>query len=222
MADFVWHKQLTGDFLYQDTTDFEWFGGIGGSITLPQIIVSGAQLGGEFYLPSLVILAKGYKGSVPESLAMNAISFAISEYNNFPFNSFTKFNGEYLSANQNGIYELDESATDDGGYFINSNIKSGIIDSYSKSIHRLRDAFILYKSDGDIKLTTKADKKTTRRYIVPEQINGIDKAIKKRRIKFERGIKNRFFDFNIENLVGAEFEVDTMIVYLEPITSKRR
>ncbi len=173
-------------------------------------------------LTMLTVLGKGYKGIIPDCLVMNSIVFSISRYGNYAFNSFTKFNDKYLSANANGIFELDESGTDDGGYSINAVTKSGIIDTYSNSINRLRDANLLYKSDGDVRLSTKADKKTTRRYLIPQQINGADKTIKKRRVKFERGIKNRYFDFKIENINGSEIEIDALSVFLEPVISKRR
>ncbi len=197
------------------------------NITFPQFSLSGAGRIGEigntdFTLPIITVLSKAYRGTIPKCLVMNLTNFAVSEFLNYPFNSFTKFNGQYLAANANGIYELDESSTDDGGYSINFNIKSGIVDTYSDKINRLRDAYILYKSDGDIRLSTKADKKIKRRYIIPQQINGISKTIKKRRVKFERGIKNRYCDFEIENINGSSLEIESVRVFLEPVISKRR
>lgn len=197
--------------------------GATGNITLPLLSVQG--LGGAtgvITLPIFVILGRAYKGSPPDCVVMNTRNFAVSEYKDYAFNSYTRFNSVNLSANQNGIYELDDTDTDEGAYTIKANVKSGIVDIHNGTINRLRDSYIVYKSDGDIRLISNADKKVTRRYLVPQQINGINKNIKKRRIKFERGIRNRFFDFNIENINGSELELELLRVFAEPIISKRR
>ncbi len=173
-------------------------------------------------LPVLTLLSRGYKGTVPDSVVMNSVNSAVSEYLNYPFNSYARFNGQFLAANQNGIYELDETSQDEASYTIKANVKTGIVDIYNGTVNRLRDSYIVYKSDGAIRLVSNADKKATRRYLVPQPINGINKTIKKRRVKFERGIKNRFFDFNIENIDGSSLEIAKLIVFTEPIISKRR
>ena len=173
-------------------------------------------------LPVLTVASKGYKGTVPDCVVMNTKINAVSEYEDYAFNSYTRFNGVNLAANQNGIYELDETSQDEGTYVIKAHIKSGEIDTYSDTINRIRDAYIVYKSDGDIRLTSNADKKATRRYLVPQQLNGVNKNIKNRRVKFERGIKNRKFDFKIENINGSELEIELLRVFTEPIISKRR
>jgi hypothetical protein len=79
----------------------------------------------------------------------------------------------------------------------------------------------MYRSDGDVRLTTKADKKTTRTYLVAESASDSN-VVKRRRIKFERGIKNRHFDFKLENVNGSQFEIDMLSVEIEPVISKRR
>lgn len=173
-------------------------------------------------LPAITVQGKAYKGSVPECIVMNTKLNAVSEYLNYPFNSYVKFNGVFLAANQNGIYELDNTSQDEATYNIKAHIKSRIVDMHNGTINRLRDSFVVYKSDGDIRLTSNADKKVTRTYLVPQQINGINKNVKRRRIKFERGIRNRFFDFKIENVNGSEFELELLRVFTEPIISKRR
>jgi hypothetical protein len=47
-------------------------------------------------------------------------------------------------------------------------------------------------------------------------------GINERRVKFERGIRNRFFDFKIQNVIGSQLEIDKLTIMLEPVISKRR
>jgi hypothetical protein len=170
--------------------------------------------------PIITLSTRVYKGSPPECVVMNTKNLAVSEYLNYGFNSMTRFNGVDLICDQNGIYERDSSELDNGTYKIKSHIKTGIIDTYTSQINRMRDSYLLYKSDGNIQLVTRADKKATRKY---ELISGVNaNRINRKRIKFERGIKNRFFDFKIQNIDGSQLEINKLTVTLEPIVTKRR
>ncbi len=141
-------------------------------------------------LPIISALSKAYKGSVPSCVTVNTRTYAVSEYLNYSFNGFVYFNGNNIASNQNGIYEIDDSELDEDSYPITFLIESSTIDTYAERIQRLRDSYILYSSDGDIKITTEADKRNTRRYLIPRN-SDIVKTVRKRRIKFERGIKDR-------------------------------
>jgi rRNA maturation endonuclease Nob1 len=135
----------------------------------------------------------------------------------------TEFNGEYLIADQNGIYKADTSDTDNAGvdnYAIKAHIKTGRVDIYSGNRNRLTNAWINYQTDGDIQLVTTADKKVIRTYSLPYH-SGLS-GINERRVKFEKGIRNRFFDFKIQNIAGSQLEIDKLTIMLEPVISKRR
>ncbi len=173
---------------------------------------------GEVTLPSITLLIKGYRGTPPDCVVLNTNTFAISEYNNYGFNSMVKFNGKYIIADANGIYEQDSSNTDEGGYTINANVRSGEVDTYGRTVQRLRNGFLRYKSDGDIRLSTYADETTTRRYSLPLQDST---KLNERRVKFERGIKDRVFDFNIENINGSSLDFESLRITLDPITGKK-
>jgi hypothetical protein len=189
-------------------------------ITLPIFtVVAGEREGVDVTLPLLILSARAYKGSAPECVVMNTKNFAISEYLNYGFNSMTRFNGVNLICDQNGIYEQDISDTDNAGiddYKIKSHIKSGQIDVYSGTMQRLRNAWINYESDGDIRLTTQGDNINTRKYLINfDGKNGINE----RRIKFERGIRDRVFNFKTENINGSDMEIKSINITLEPLAS---
>ncbi len=98
--------------------------------------------------------------------------------------------------------------------------KSYIINSITYiAFQGLRNAHITYNSDGNIRISTITNEVTKRQYLLPLQDSAI---IGERRIKFERGIKDRFFDFKIENINGSTLEINSLRVALEPILSKMR
>jgi hypothetical protein len=173
--------------------------------------------------PIFTLVGRAYNGSAPKCVVMNTKNFAVSEYDLYGFNSMAKFNGANLVADQNGIYEQDSSDTDNAGvddYKIKAHIKSGEIDTYSGAIQRPRNMFLDYETDGDVQIVSKGDKRNNRSYYIPYKA-GYDGIVERRR-KFERGVKDRVFDFKVENIDGSNMEIDKLTVTLEPIVSKRR
>jgi hypothetical protein len=178
---------------------------------------------GDVTTGALTVISRAYKGSAPECVVMNTKNLAVTEYVGYGFNSMTEFNGEYLIADQNGIYEADTSDTDNAGiddYAIKAHIKTGRIDIHKNNKNKLANAWINYQTDGNIQLVTTGDKKATRTYLLPYHL-GLS-GINERRVKFEKGIRNRFFDFKIQNIIGSQLEIDKIAIMLEPVVSKRR
>jgi hypothetical protein len=174
-------------------------------------------------LPIIILSARTYNGSAPECVVMNTKNFAVTEYINYGFNSMTEFNGEHLVADQNGIYKVDTSDTDNAGidnYVIKAHIKTGRVDIYKDNKNVIRNGWLNYQTDGSVQIVSTADKKATRTYMLPYHL-GLS-GINERRVKFERGIKNRFFDFKVQNVMGSQLEIDKLTITLEPVISKRR
>lgn len=171
-------------------------------------------------LPAITIIARSYNGSPPECVVMNTKTSSVSEYKDYAFNRFARVKGVDLAANQNGIYTQDTTGLDDAVYKIKAHIKTKRVDVHNGSINRLRNAYLIYESDGDVRISSVADKAGTRAYYLALQpaISGI----RERRVKFERGVRNRHFDFKIENIDGSSLEVDKFTIHTEPIISKRR
>jgi hypothetical protein len=192
------------------------------SITLPPLTLDGAASFDDdatMTMPMLTLVARAVTGSIPDCIVMNTINNAVSEYKGYWFNSYTKFNGVYLAANQSGIYEQDQSSLDEEAYPIKAHIKTGTIDTYKDRIQRLRNAWLTFETDGDIRISSRADEQAMRYYYLTFQ-NYV--GIKERRVKFERGIRERHFDFKVENINGSDLQVDKLTVTLEPVVSKRR
>jgi hypothetical protein len=174
---------------------------------------------GSITLPILNLSARAYRGSAPECVVVNTKTFVVSEYLNYGFNSMTRFNGVNLIADQNGIYAQDTSSLDDSSYKIKSTIKSGIFDVYTDRGQKLRNAWVNYVSDGNIKLSSVGDETAKREYTLV--YNPDADGVREGRIKFERGIRNRTFDFALSNVDGSDIEIESMTITLEPVVSRK-
>jgi hypothetical protein len=147
---------------------------------------------------------------------MNTKTLAVTQYVNFNFNSYTKFNDKYIALNKTGIYEL--GGDDDNGENIVASVKTGTIDTYGENINRLRDSYVTFRSDGDILLKTIGDETNERTYTIN---NSTVNSIHERRIKFQRGIRDRYFSFELSNVSGSSMDVDKLRVAMEPIRKRR-
>jgi hypothetical protein len=149
-------------------------------------------------------------------IVLNARNFAISEYGAFAFNSMCKFNGKYLYAKADGIYE--KGGDNDNGANIDASYKTGAIDTYTTEVQKLREAFLTFRSNGDIQLFSVGDEENAREYTIAANPGT---AIHERRVKFERGIRDRHFNFGISNIDGSTLEVDSAKILSEPIRKRR-
>jgi hypothetical protein len=152
-----------------------------------------------------------------KSTCMNTKTLAVTQYVNFNYNSYTKFNGKYLALNnKTGIHEL--GGDDDNSEDIVASVKTGTINTYGENINRLRDSYVTFRSDGDILLKTIGDETNERTYTIN---NSTTNTIHERRIKFQRGIKDRFFSFELSNISGSSMDIDKLKVAMEPIRKRR-
>jgi hypothetical protein len=151
-----------------------------------------------------------------KSTCINTKTLAVTQYVNFNFNSYTKFNGKYIALNKTGICEL--GGDDDNGEDIVANVKTGTIDTYGENINRLRDGYVTFRSDGDILLTIVGDETNERTYTIN---NSTTNTIHERRIKFQRGIRDRYFSFELSNVSGSSMDIDKLRIAMEPIRKRR-
>jgi hypothetical protein len=168
---------------------------------LPQMIGAGR------IIPVTIL----YKG-----VAMNASHFAITEYKDFPFNSFACFNGVYLGANSEGIFALE--GNNDNGKKIDSFVELPPVDFGAGFIKRARDAWLTYRADGQLVLVLRLDEHETW-----ESALQLPKGRShEERVKIARGIKNRFIGFGIKNEMGCDFDIESLRVLVEPVQRRTR
>jgi hypothetical protein len=149
-------------------------------------------------------------------IVTNARTFAISEYTAMAFNSMARFNGKYLYAKADGIYE--GGGDDDNGADIHASYKTGAFDINATEVQKLRNAFLNFRSNGDIQLFSVGNEINTRLYNIT---NSTADTMHERRQKFERGIRDNHFSFGISNVNGSSFEIKSAKILTEPIRKRR-
>ena len=152
-----------------------------------------------------------YKG-----LAMNASHFAVTEYRDFPFNSFAYFNGQYIGANAEGIFTL--GGNKDNGKNIDAKIELPPVDFGERFIKRARDAWLTYRADGQLTLVIRLDEHET----WESALELVGTKAHEERVKIARGIKNRFLAFGLRNEAGCDFDVESLRVLVDPIRRRDR
>lgn len=161
--------------------------------------------------PSMSPFRKGF--------VMNLSTFGVTEYSNYPFNSFCDYHlsGVYVGASENGIFLLD--GDDDDGVKINAVIHTGTEDLWSRVIRRLREGFITMRG-GEIDIEIILDE--GRLDPVTRNLVSVRDVMHEERFKIPRGLKNRFASFIFRNSGGADFDLESLRIFCDEIQRRQR
>lgn len=201
-------------------------GSVGGvAVTLPMYEMTAAGTGPligqiDITLPMLVMQATGYgrdvtPGANASTYVLNTATSALTQYDNYPFNSFARFNGVYLGAKDDGIFAL--SGADDNSVAIEAYARVGMTDMGTSKLKRVDRCYVGYRADGDMILRVTTEDSEVRDYRV--NATGYSR-MHTNIVKIGRGMEARYWQFELRNQDGANFELDTM--ELMPIPLRRR
>jgi len=152
------------------------------------------------------------------AIVMNTESFGLSEYTNYPFNSFGKIGQTYLGATNTAIYAL--NGADDAGTDIDTVVRTGLMSFGTNLRKRVPRAYLGYTSDGAMimkVISTDGGVKTERWYELTARTADSHTGA---RIKLGRGIKATYWQFELINKLGADFETDSLQLF--PMVLSRR
>jgi len=171
-----------------------------------------AIFGGAITLPDGVFSA----------IVLNTESLGISEYTNYPFNSFDKLGNDYLGASDTDIFQL--TGDDDAGTDIDAVIRTSMTNFGTNVFKRVPRAYLGYTSSGGMimkTISTSGGVKTERWYeLTPRTGDHASTAPAAARIQLGRGIKATYWQFELINKLGADFDIDSLQLY--PMILKRR
>lgn len=149
----------------------------------------------------------------------NTESKAFTTYRNFPFNSFCELGGHYYGATDEGIYLLE--GDDDAGVPIDAHVRGGLADMGTGKLKRMEALYLGYRADGQLllKVVTTSDggEKTESWYGLDAQPA---QAMREGRIKIGKGLKSVYWGFEVANVNGGDFELDT-IAWLPMVLDRR-
>lgn len=149
-----------------------------------------------------------------ETPVVNIKNKAVTEYANYPFNSFCLFNGKYFGAKGDGIFEL--TGADDNGTPINGSFTLPTIDAGKGQQRIPRDAWIAGRK-GLMEFKAINDEGTGYTY----STNVADVKAHEERVKIGRGIKGRFFSFVLTNISGNAFDISVIRILVERLKRPR-
>lgn len=133
---------------------------------------------------------------------INQETGAPSRYENFNFNAYAKLGENYLAADSDGIYLLD--GDDDDGAAIDAIATVGRTDFDTPEMKRVTAAYLGLNSSGQVHLTLRTDQNQSSG---PYKLRQLPAASTTERAKFKRGIKSRYWEFDIQNVDGGDLQV---------------
>lgn len=142
---------------------------------------------------------------------MNARTGAVSEYDNFEFNSFASLGNKYLGASSSGLYEL--LGDDDDGTAIIPRLKGGFLQFGGTKLSRLKSAYIASRGDNDFVLKILTGEGTEYIYALSTR------SMRSTKVHMGKGQRARYFAFELTG-DGGDFDLDTL--EFVPVTVDRR
>jgi len=144
--------------------------------------------------------------------ALNLAIRGLTQFDAYDYNSFATFNGVTLAAGSDGIFVI--SGEDDNGAAIDASFS---MHGKTSEVQRMRQAVVNYRTDGEMMLR-----------VTPEEGDDIyeyaliksDTTLSKGRTKLGRGIKGSNWQFEVGNVDGADFEVDSIDITANPTARK--
>jgi hypothetical protein len=143
--------------------------------------------------------------------AMNTRTGAVTEYQNYAFNSFARVGNKYIGASSSGLYEL--LGDDDDGTDIIATIRSGFAQWSGTHLGSFKAAYLAVRGAGAFVLRVlTADGKTYNYSVTAE-------SMKTAKVNMGRGLRARYFAFELVS-AGQDFDLDTLEFI--PLVADRR
>lgn len=133
--------------------------------------------------------------------AMNTRTGAVSEYENYAFNSFARVGNKYLGASSSGLYEL--LGDNDDGDDIVATLRGGYLQFAGTRLSRLKAAYIAMTGEDQAILKLETKDGATYTY----QIDTRDGRSSK--VHMGKGQRSRYFAWELTT-VGQDFDLDTL------------
>ena len=142
----------------------------------------------------------------------------LSEYTNYDFNSFCRVGDTFFAASDKGIFTL--GGPDDAGEEIAAMVRTMVMDFGTGRQKRVKSAYLGYTAARELVLKVRSvEDGQMMEQLFAARPMGAD-APDTVRMEVGLGMRSRYWQFELVNVDGADFEVDTLELY--PLTLGRR
>jgi hypothetical protein len=159
-----------------------------------------------------------FAGETYRGVVMNVRNKAVTEYDSYDFNSMGYWGGSAYGTKADGIYRLEGS--NDAGVDIDAHVLTAITNFGNSVSSRVERAYLGIRNDGSLTLKVIArqddDTKVAHLYDMTE----VGSTLRRERVKLGKGVRAAYFQFELSNTAGGDFELDEMV--LVPIALARR
>ena len=198
------------------------------TVLLRDTFALGGQATHEAELAAQVADALGFAMSLSfdngEFIAwvMNTESRGLTRYTNYPFNSFAKIGGKYYGAHAGGIARL--GGRDDMGEPIKAKLRLGMFDFGDRHLKSFSDVFVGMAAGGQMLLKAIfVDEQTGEKNMaIYKVLPRPAAASRETRAKLGRGMKAVDWDFVLENVDGADFDLQSIQFYPTQLSRRTR
>lgn len=189
---------------------------IGPSALLSSSVAAGGFATAILTAPRVVLVSSAEQAlNTFTTWCMNVEAPALTNYTNFSFHSLAQLGNVYLGANATGFYAL--AGADDVGTAISATLRFGFTDFESPQLKRVPAVYLSGRFNGKVNLLVKADGEGTE-FSYP--LDAIETNLENHLIKVGRGIRSRYWQFGLTNVLGSDFELDVFDI-AEQILSRR-
>lgn len=179
------------------------------TVSIWQSLTQAIEEGGTAFV-HLIIGGETYTGWV-----MNTANGAASEYQGLNFNSLCKIGNRYFGATATGISEL--TGAQDSGVDVSTYIQSGLLDFGSTQQKAVPDAYLAVDANGRVALGVSVSEKTQISTYWYEANRDLE-AINNVKMPIGKGLKGRYWKFEIASDAVSEFDAVTVL----PVVLARR
>jgi hypothetical protein len=145
-------------------------------------------------------------GSNFVTIVLNTDNFAVTEYNNYNFDSIAELEGRYYAVGPNGLVRLDGSS--DNGTKIQGTVRFAQIDLHKRVVSRLVDAYLSGHVSGKVAVRIIQESQGDYLYMIEDVIG----KLKAYRVKAPKNMRDRYVSYEISNVDGAEIEIEELSV----------
>lgn len=149
------------------------------------------------------------------TMVMNIKNKALTQYNNYNFNSMCNFGGKNLGLISTGMYDL--TGDTDDGYQIDWNVRTGNLSLEMNDKKRLKQVWISHRTNGNMVLTVVKPNGEEYEYELENVILEENVA----RVKVGKGIKSKYVKLDLKNVGGSTLLLDALRVHYDVLSKKR-